>query len=71
MLIESIRHKALRKFAEMGRSAGVLEPERLSDMLTYINASANFTELLEPPNFSFHALKVDRKGEFAMTVTIN
>jgi proteic killer suppression protein len=69
--IESIRHKALRKFAETGKAKGVIEPDRLRDMLAFIAAAGTFDELGTPPNFGFHALKGDRKGEFAMTVTKN
>ena len=71
MEIESIRHKALRKFAETGDAKGVMEPDRLRDMLAFIVAAGHFDELAVPPNFGFHALKGDRKGEFAMTVTKN
>lgn len=69
--IESIRHKALRKFAETGKAKGVIESDRLRDMLAFIAAAGTFEELAAPPNFGFHALKGDRKGEFAMTVTKN
>lgn len=71
MEIESIRHKALHRFAETGSAKGVPEPERLMRMLAYIAAAGAFEELTIPPNFGFHALKGDRKGAFAMTVTKN
>jgi len=69
--IASIRHKALRRFAETGNAKGLVEPERLRDMLAFIAAAGDFDELALPPNFGFHPLKGDRKGEFAMTVTRN
>ncbi len=71
MDIESIRHKALRRLFLDGRSKGIIEPERLIDMLAFIVAAADFEHLAEPPNFGFHALTGDRKGNCAMTVTRN
>lgn len=71
MEIRSIRHKALRKFAETGNSRGVIEPERLRRMLAFLSASQGIDELAVPPNFGFHALTGDRQGNFAMTVTRN
>jgi toxin HigB-1 len=71
MEIQSIRHKALRRLAEDGKTRGIIEPERLIDMISYIDAASSFDELGAPPNFGFHALKGNRKGVFAMTVTKN
>lgn len=71
MIIESIRHKALRRLAETGRAKGVIEPERMVRMLAYIAAAETVDELALPPNFGFHPLTGDRAGAFAMTVTRN
>ena len=71
MEIESIRHKALRRFAETGDIRGLPEPERMRRMLAFIASAFDFDELGIPPNFGFHPLAGDRKGEFAMTVTRN
>jgi len=71
MEIESVRHKNLRRFLETGRSKGVMEPARIIDMIAYIDAAESFEELSVPPNFGFHALTGNRKGEFAMVVTKN
>ena len=71
MEIESIRHKALRKLVETGSTKGVIEAERVIDMIAYLAAAARLDELAEPPNFGFHALTGDRKGVYAMTVTKN
>jgi proteic killer suppression protein len=49
--LESIRHKALRRLYLDGRTAGIIEPERLIDMLAFIVAVAEFDRLAEPPNF--------------------
>ena len=71
MDIESIRHKALRKFAETGNPKRVIEADRVRNMLAFIAAAGSFDELRVPPNFGFHELTGDRKGTFAMTVTRN
>lgn len=71
MEIESIRHKALRRFIETGKAKGVMEPDRVRDMVAFILAAGSFDDLATPPNFGFHALKENRKGDFAMTVTKN
>lgn len=71
MEIESVRHKKLRKFLETGNAKGVIEPERIADMIAFIDAAESLDELAVPPNFGFHPLKGDRKGTFAMTVTRN
>jgi proteic killer suppression protein len=71
MEIESVRHKQLRKFLETGNAKGLIEPERIGDMIAFIDAAECIDELAVPPNFGCHALKGDRKGSFAMTVTRN
>ena len=70
MQIDSIRHKALRRLAIKG-DRRTLEPDRLIDMLAFIDAAAAFEDLSTPPNFGFHPLTGDRAGSFAMTVTKN
>jgi proteic killer suppression protein len=71
MEIASFRHKALRRLFLEGRTQGIIEPQRLRDMLTFIRIAGNFERLAEPPNYGFHPLAGDRKGSFAMTVTKN
>lgn len=71
MQIVSIRHKALRRLFLEGRTKGVIEPERLIDMLAFIVAAETIDRLADPPNFGFHTLTGDRKGSFAMLVTRN
>lgn len=71
MEIESVRHKALLKFATTGNGNGIIEADRVRNMLAFIDAAGSFDELAVPPNFGFHALKGDRKGAYAMTVTRN
>lgn len=71
MEIESIRHKALRKFVETGNSKGIIEPARLARILEFLVRVQSIDECRVPPNFGFHALTRDRSGEFAITVTRN
>jgi proteic killer suppression protein len=71
MEIVSVRHKKLAKFLETGIAKGGIEPERITDMVAFIDAAESFDELAIPPNFGFHPLKGNRKGVFAMTVTKN
>ena len=73
MQIESIRHKALRCFAETGSPKGLPagSVDRLRRMLVYIDAIETAEELRVPPNYGAHQLTGDRKGEWALTVTKN
>ena len=72
MEIESIAHKGLRRFFETGNAKGIVgDVDRLRRMMAFIDAAASFEELRTPPNYGFHALKGDREGAWAMTVTRN
>ena len=73
MQIVSIRHKALRRFAETGSPKGLPagSVDRLRNMLAYLAAIDVEEELQVPPNFGAHKLTGDRKGEWALTVTKN
>lgn len=71
MEIESIRDRKLRRFVETGNAKGVMEADRIRNMIAFIVAAASVDELSIPPNFGFHALSGDRAGSFAMTVTRN
>ena len=70
MEIESIRHKGLKRLAIKG-DRRVLQADRLVDMLAFVAAATDLDALKTPPNFGFHALTGDRKGQYAMTVTKN
>jgi toxin HigB-1 len=71
--IDSIRHKALRRFAETGDPRGLPGNlvERLRRMLAYLAAIETVDELRLPPNFGVHQLTGDRSGEWSLTVTKN
>ena len=73
MQIESIRHKALRRFAEIGSPKGLPagSVDRLRNMLAHIDAIEGAEELRVPPNFGAHQLTGDRKGEWSLFVTKN
>jgi toxin HigB-1 len=70
---ESIRHKALRNFAETGRAKGLPGNvvERLRNMLAYISKAQSVEELKIPPNYGAHELTGDRKDTWSLTVTKN
>lgn len=73
MEIGSIRHKALRAFAETGRSKGLPGNlvDRLRNMLAWLSVIEEAGELRMPPNYGAHLLTGDREGEWALTVTKN
>lgn len=73
MEIESIRHKALRRFAETGDTSGLPTgvTARLRNMLAYLTAIEATKELVVPPNFGAHLLKGDRAETWSLTVTKN
>lgn len=73
MEIASIRHKALRSFAETGRPKGLPGNlvERLRNMLAYLSVIETVDELSVPPNFGAHRLTGDREGDWALTVSRN
>jgi proteic killer suppression protein len=70
---ESIRHKALRNFAETGKAKGLPSGvvDRLRRMLAYLSMIENIDELKIPPNFGAHLLRGDLAGTWSLTVTKN
>jgi toxin HigB-1 len=72
MEIESISHKALKRFFLTGNSKGLVgDVERLRAMLAFIAAAASLEELSRPPNYGLHRLAGNRAGTWSMTVTRN
>lgn len=71
--IASIRHKALRNFAETGKPRGLPGNlvDRLRKMLAYLIAIEVEEELKLPPNYGAHQLTGDRSGVWSLTVTKN
>ena len=73
MEIESISHKALRRFVETGKPKGLPSDlvDRLFKMVNFIIDADSLDELSTPPNYGLHPLTGDRAGTWAMTVTRN
>ncbi len=73
MQIASIRHKALRHFAETGKTKGLPGSltDRLRNMLAYLVAIGSVEELFVPPNYGAYQLTGDRAGVWSLTVTRN
>ncbi len=73
MEIESIKHKALRNFAETGRTKGLPGNliDRLRKMLAYLSVVETVEELKAPPNYGAHELTGDRNRVWSLTVTKN
>ena len=73
MQIDSIRHKALRTFAETGKPKGLPGNliGRVRNMLVYLDAIQAPDELRAPPNFGAHQLTGDRSGTWSLFVTKN
>ena len=73
MEIESISHKALRRFVETGKPKGLPGDlvDRLFKMVNFIIDAETLDELSTPPNYGLHPLTGDRAGTWAMTVTRN
>jgi toxin HigB-1 len=73
MVIESVRHKALRRFIATGKPKGLDAnvAGRLRKMVAYLVAIEAVDELRAPPNWGAHELTGDRAGTWALTVTRN
>ncbi|EQB12109.1 plasmid maintenance system killer protein [Sphingobium quisquiliarum P25] len=73
MEIESVAHKALRRFLETGKPKGLPGGlvDRLFKMINFIIDAETLDELSTPPNYGLHPLTGDRAGTWAMTVTRN
>jgi toxin HigB-1 len=72
MEIESISHKALKRFFLTGHSKGLVgDVERLRAMLAFIAATTSLDELAKPPNYGLHRLTGNRSGMWSMAVTRN
>lgn len=73
MEIESVRHKALRRFIESGKPKGLNAnvTGRLGNMIAYLAAIDSVDELRIPPNWGAHELTGHRAGTWSLTVTKN
>jgi toxin HigB-1 len=72
MEIESISHRALKRFFLTGNSKGLVgNVERLRAMLAFIVAANSLEESAWPPNYGLHRLTGNRADTWSMTVTRN
>jgi proteic killer suppression protein len=69
--IETVSHKALRRFIETGNERGVPEPARVRRMVAFLDAAETEDDFYVPPNFGAHKLTGDRAGTWALIVTRN
>ena len=71
-MIESIRHKGLRRFHDKKDRGGIRPDlvEKVSLILSALDA-ADGPDDMALPLFRFHPLKGDRKGAYAVTVKAN
>jgi proteic killer suppression protein len=71
-MIRSFKHKGLKRLFEQG-DRSKLPPElieRIEDILLVLEAAASPNDLSRP-SFRLHALKGERKGQWAVTVRAN
>jgi proteic killer suppression protein len=71
-LIQSIRHKGLRRLCQEDDPSGVIQEhvEKLRDILARLDAAAEVADM-NLPGFRLHALKGWAKGFWAVTVRAN
>lgn len=71
-MIVRMRHKGLQRFYETGDTRGINAKHAgwLRILLTAMDA-ASVPEDLNNPGFRLHALKADRKGQWAVSVSGN
>ena len=73
MTIGKIRHKGLRRLYmdDDARGLPAASIGKIRDILGALEAAANLSQLATLPGWRLHALKGDRRGEYAITVTAN
>jgi proteic killer suppression protein len=71
-LIESIRHRALRRFAEKGDRSGLPAEriEKIENILSLLDAAISPQDL-DLPGLGLHPLKGELKGFWSVTVSAN
>lgn len=71
-MIKSWKHKGLRKFFEIGSTAGIVvnHANRLTILLGELN-EAKYLNDLSLPSFQLHPLTGDRKGIWSVSVSGN
>jgi proteic killer suppression protein len=71
-MIQSIRHKGLKRLYEDDDPRGVIgeHAEKLRDILARLDAAASVADM-DLPGFRLHPLKGDRNGFWAVVVRAN
>ncbi|MGA9623258.1 MAG: type II toxin-antitoxin system RelE/ParE family toxin [Bryobacteraceae bacterium] len=71
-MIQSIRHKGLRRLYEDDDPRGVIAEHmvKLRDILVRLDASGSVADM-DVPGFKLHPLKGDRRGFWAITLRAN
>ena len=71
-MIKSFRHKGLRRFFEIGSTAGIqaAHARKIRLQLTALETAATIQDM-GIPGFGLHPLKGDRKGQWAVSVSGN
>jgi proteic killer suppression protein len=71
-MIRTYKHAGLKRYFETGKAKGIPADmaKRIQTRLNVLNRARELRDL-NLPGFGFHALKGDRKGEYALTVTGN
>ena len=71
-MIQSIRHKGLKRLYEDDDSRGVMSEheEKLRDILTRLDAAGTIADM-NVPGFRLHPLKGEYQGFWAVTVRAN
>ena len=71
-MIRTFKHAGLKRYFETGKAKGIPADmaKRVQTRLNVLNRARELRDL-NLPGFGFHALKGDRKGEYALTVTGN
>ena len=68
-MIKSWANAATRRFAETGKSKFTgLDVEAADDMLAMLDAATSLADISPLKSVGLHALKGDRKGQWAMTI---
>jgi len=71
-MIRTFKHAGLKRYFETGKAKGIPADmaKRIQTRVNVLNRARELRDL-NLPGFGFHALKGDRKGEYALTVTGN
>jgi len=71
-MIKSFKHKSLERFFSKGsfKEVPAQHGSRIERMLDRLDAAREAKDM-DLPGYKFHALKGDRKGEFAVSISGN